>query len=423
MTAVEPRPTAPDILSAEFLGDPYPYYRVLRDHFPALHHEGTDSYLISRYHDCAGAFRSPKFSSRNYEWQLEPIHGRTILQMEGTEHSKHRSLLNPFFRGNGLEKFMPAITHNAAELIEGIVAATADDLLGEVAGRGEAELVSDFTSRFPINVMVDMLGLPKSDHERFRGWYFSIMAHLNNLAGDPDITAAAQRTHEELRDYMLPIIRERRFGNGDDLLSRLCRAEVDGEKMSDEEIKAFVSLLLVAGGETTDKAITSMIRNLIDHPDQLQAVREDRSLTDRVIAETLRHSGPVHMIMRQTEDEVQIDDTVIPSGATCIMMLAAANRDERHFSDPDRFDIFREDLQVDRAFSGAANHVQFILGRHFCVGSLLAKTEMTIALNLILDTMESIRYRDGFTPREEGLYTRSIPELHVEFEPGPSARR
>lgn len=200
MTAVEPRPTAPDILSPEFLTDPYPFHRVLRDHYPALRHEATESYLISRYADCAEAFRSPKFSSRNYEWQLEPIHGRTILQMEGREHSTHRALLNPFFRGNGLEKFMPAITHNAADLIGGIVARNAGELLGEVAGQGEAELVSQFTSRFPINVMVDMLGLPKSDHERFRTWYFSIMAYLNNLAGDPEINAAAERTHVELRE-------------------------------------------------------------------------------------------------------------------------------------------------------------------------------------------------------------------------------
>jgi len=417
VTAVDPRPIAPDILSPEFLDNPYPLHRVLRDHYPALHHEGTDSYLISRYADCAEAFRSPKFSSRNYEWQLEPIHGRTILQMEGREHSTHRALLNPFFRGNGLERFMPAITHNAAQLIGDIVARNAGELLGAVARQGEAELVSQFTSRFPINVMVDMLGLPKSDHERFRGWYFSIMAYLNNLAGDPEINAAAERTHVELREYMLPIIRERRSGDGGDLLSRLCRAEVDSEQMSDEEIKAFVSLLLVAGGETTDKAIASMIRNLIDHPEQMRAVREDRTLADRVIAETLRYSGPVHMIMRQTEDEVQIEDSTIPAGATCIMMLAAANRDERHFSNPDEFDIFRTDLNVDRAFSGAANHVQFILGRHFCVGSMLAKTEMTIALNLVLDTMDSIEYQDGFVPREEGLYTRSIPELRVKFEP------
>ena len=220
---------------------------------------------------------------------------------------------------------------------------------------------------------------------------------------------------------MLPIIRERRTSDGEDLISRLCRAEVDGHQMSDEEIKAFISLLLVAGGETTDKAIASMVRNLIDHPDQMRAVREDRGLVNNVIAETLRHSGPVHMIMRQTEEDIELHGTPIPKGATCIIMLASANRDDRKFKDPDQFDIFRDDLDVAKAFSGAANHVQFILGRHFCVGSLLAQTEMTIALNLILDHMHDLRYQEGFEPREAGLYTRSVTELLVEFDPAPTA--
>lgn len=409
--------SAPDILSPEYLADPYPLQRVLRDHHPVLYHEATQSYLLSRFEDVAGAFRSPQFSSRNYEWQLEPLHGRTILQMEGTEHSRHRSLLNPFFRGKGLEKFMPVITHNAVSLVDQVVASAGEELMGSIAPRGRADIVADFSTWFPINVMVDMLGLPKSDHDRFHRWYESIMASLNNLVGDPEVAAAAEATKHELRDYMMPIIQERRTGDGEDLLSRLCRAEVDGHQMSDEEIKAFVSLLLVAGGETTDKAVTSMVRNLIDNPDQLEAVRRDRSLVDNAIAETLRHSGPVHMIMRQTEEDVELHGTTIPAGSTCVMMLAAANRDERHFADPDRFDIFREDLDVAKAFSGAANHVQFILGRHFCVGSLLAQTEMRIALNLVLDRMENLRYVDGFVPHEEGLYSRGIPELLVEFTP------
>ncbi len=407
---------APDILSPEFIDDPYPHHRVLRDHYPVHFHAPTQSYLLSRYADCAGAFRNPAFSSRNYDWQLEPIHGRTILQMEGKEHATHRALLNPFFRGKGLEAFLPVITQNAAQLIEGVVAKAADALLDDMAGRGQADLVAEFTTWFPINVMVDMLGLPKSDHQRFHDWYHSIMAHLNNLAGDPAITAQAERTREELQSYMLPIIRERRDGSGDDLLSRLCRAEVDGQRMSDEEIKAFVSLLLVAGGETTDKAIASMVRNLLDHPDQLAAVRADRSLANNVIAETLRYSGPVHMIMRQTEEDVRIEDQTIPAGSNCILMLAAANRDERHFAEPDTFDIHRPDLDVAKAFSGAANHVQFILGRHFCVGSLLAREEMTVALNLILDRLPGLRYQPGFTPHEAGLYTRSVPSLLVEFD-------
>lgn len=407
----------PDILSGDFVADPYPFHATLRDHYPVLWHEPTQSWLISRFADVAGAFKSPAFSSRNYDWQLEPIHGRTILQMEGTEHSTHRALLNPFFRGKGLERFLPVITRNAVELLAGVVERTAAQLVDEIAPRGRVDLVSEFTTWFPINVMVDMLGLPKSDHQRFHGWYHSIMAHLNNLAGDPAVTAAADQTRADLQEYMLPIIRERRTGDGEDLLSRLCRAEVDGQQMSDEEIKAFVSLLLVAGGETTDKAIASMIADLIAHPEQLEAVRADRSLVDAVIAETLRHSGPVHMIMRQTEAPVEVGETTIPAEATCILMLAAANRDDRQFADPDVFDIFRTDLDVARAFSGAANHVQFILGRHFCVGSLLARTEMTVALNLVLDRMPGLRFQPGFRPQEAGLYTRGVPSLLVEFDP------
>ncbi|SEO53751.1 cytochrome P450 [Trujillonella endophytica] len=409
-------PQAPDILSPEYIADPYPSHKILRDHYPAVHHEATQSWLISRYADVADAFRNPAFSSKNYDWQLEPVHGRTILQMEGKEHATHRQLLNPFFRGKGLEAFLPIITQNAAELVQQAVRRAADDLVENFSGRGRVDLVAEFTTWFPINVMVDMLGLPKSDHERFHRWYHAVIAHLNNLAGDPAITAAADQTREELREYMLPIIRERRTGDGDDLLSRLCRAEVDGEQMSDEEIKAFVSLLLVAGGETTDKAIASMVRNLLDNPEQLEAVRADRGLTDAVIAETLRYTGPVHMIMRQTEEPVEIEGTTIPTGQTCILMLASANRDERHFANPDTFDIHRPDLDVSRAFSGGANHVQFILGRHFCVGSLLAREEMTVALNLVLDRLPNLRYQEGFTPKEVGLYTRSVESLLVEFD-------
>ena len=199
---------------------------------------------------------------------------------------------------------------------------------------------------------------------------------------------------------MLPIIRERRNGDGDDLLSRLCRAEVDGEHMSDEEIKAFVSLLLVAGGETTDKAIASMMTNLIKNPDQLEAVRADRSLVDAAIAETLRYSGPVHMIMRQTEQPVEIERDDDPRGRDLHPHAGVGQpgRAALQRPRPVRHPPHRPGRRA-KAFSGAANHVQFILGRHFCVGSLLARTEMQVALDLVLDNMPNLRFQEGFTPR------------------------
>jgi pulcherriminic acid synthase len=216
---------------------------------------------------------------------------------------------------------------------------------------------------------------------------------------------------------MIPIIRERRENLGDDLLSTLCAAEVDGVRMSDEDIKAFCSLLLAAGGETTDKAIASILANLLANPDQLAAVRADRNLIPAAFAETLRHTPPVHMIMRQSATDVELTGGTIPAGATVTCLIGAANRDEQRFRDPDTFDIFREDLTTTSAFSAAADHLAFALGRHFCVGALLAKAEVEVGVNQLLDAMPDLRLADGFDPVEQGVFTRGPKALPVSFTP------
>jgi len=398
--------TAPDILSPAFAADPYSAYAVLRQDYPVLFHQGTNSWLVSRLDDVERIFRDPAITSDNYSWQLEPVHGRTILQMEGREHSTTRNLITPAFRGSQLrDKFQPVIDKNAAQLID------------PWRMDGAVELVSQFTTRFPINVIVDMLGLHKSDHELFHRWYTSIMAFLANLTQDPGIIEAGLRTKEELQAYMMPIIADRRANPGDDLLSVLCTSEIDGTTLTDLDIKAFVSLLLVAGGETTDKAMASLMRNLVEHPDQLAEVRADRSLIDAAFAETLRYSPPVHMIMRQPKADIEIQGVTIPAGATITCLLAAANRDEEKFDHPDEFDIHRSDLDVSRAFAAAANHTAFANGRHFCVGAMLAKTEVESATNQLLDAMEHITIEPGATITEIGVFTRSPGALPLRFTP------
>ncbi|WP_395104234.1 cytochrome P450 [Actinomadura sp. SCN-SB] len=400
------RPEAPDITSPEFAADPYGSYRVLREEFPVLWHEPMQSYVISRYEDVARAFRDPVFTTANYDWQLEPVHGRTILQLSGREHAVRRGLVAPAFRGDELQqRFLPVIEHNARTLIDGFRTA------------GKVELVGQFSTHFPINVIVDMLGLDQADHARFQRWYTSIIAFLGNLSQDPDIAAAGLRTREELAAYMLPIIAERRENPGDDLLSRLCLAEIDGTRMSDEDIKAFVSLLLAAGGETTDKAVAALFANLLRNPEQLAAVREDRDLIAPALAETLRYTPPVHMIMRQPAEDVEIGGVTIPAGSTVTCLIGAANRDPGRYRDPERFDIFRDDLKTTSAFSAAADHLAFALGRHFCVGALLAKTEVEVGANLLLDAMPDMRLADGAVPVERGVFTRGPGSLPVEFTP------
>jgi len=265
-------------------------------------------------------------------------------------------------------------------------------------------------------VIVDMLALPREDLPKFNKWYTSIIAFLSNLSGDADITAAGLQTKEELQAYMLPIIAERRANPGPDLLSTMCTAVVDGVQMTDLEIKAFVSLLLAAGGETTDKAIANLFLNLVRKPEQLAAVRADRALIERATAEMLRHTPPVHMIMRTPTEDVEMSGGTIPAGNTVTCLIGAANRDERVYANPDVYDLFRDDLDVKQAFTGAANHTAFALGRHFCVGSMLAKTEMEIAVNMLLDHMDDIQFAEG-EPPEVGVFTRAPKTLKLKFTP------
>ncbi|GGJ68679.1 cytochrome P450 [Streptomyces brasiliensis] len=398
----------PDILSPEFAADPYPAYRVMREEAPLIWHEPTQSYIISRYEDLERVFkdRNGEFTTDNYNWQIEPVHGKTILQLSGREHSVRRALVAPAFRGADLqEKFLPVIERNSRELLD------------TFRHTGSADLVADYATRFPVNVIAEMLGLDKADHERFHGWYTSVIAFLGNLAGDPEVAAAGERTRVEFAEYMIPVIQERRKNPGEDLLSTLCSAEVDGVRMSDEDIKAFCSLLLAAGGETTDKAIASIFANLLLHPEQLAAVREDRGLIPRAFAETLRYTPPVHMIMRQSATEVTVSGGTIPAGATVTCLIGAANRDADRFRDPDRFDIFRDDLTTTTAFSAAADHLAFALGRHFCVGALLAKAEVETGVGQLLDAMPGIRLADGYDPVEQGVFTRGPQSLPVVFTP------
>lgn len=397
---------APDILSAEFAANPYPSYRIMREDFPLIWHEAMQSYIISRYEDVERAFRDPVFTTENYSWQLEPVHGRTILQMSGREHAVRRALVAPAFRGKTLEAtFMPVIERNARELID------------KFRETGSADLVTDFASRFPVNVIADMLGLDKGDYEKFHQWYTSIIAFLGNLSQDPQVATSGMQTKEEFAEYILPIIRERRENPGDDLLSTLCAAEVDGTRMSDEDIKAFCSLLLAAGGETTDKAIAGIFRNLLEHPDQLAAVRADRSLIPRAFAETLRYTPPVHMIMRQPAEDVALSGGVVPAGSTLTCLIGAANRDENRYSDPDTFNIFREDLSSTKAFSAAADHLAFALGRHFCVGALLAKAEVEVGTGMLLDAMPEVELGNDEPLTEQGVFTRGPVSVPVRFTP------
>ncbi len=399
-------PKKPNVLSEDFGRDPHKYYRIMRDHYPVLHDEVSGYYFVSRYDDVARIYKdSTGFSNENYGFQMEPVIGKTLIQMGGREHTVNRRLVTPALRGNYLNELLPEVDKLAREMID------------EFRGSGRVDLVEQFTKWFPINVVVTMLDLPREDLPKFHDWYSSLMAFLSNLTNDPEIRAWGMRTQKAYPAYILPIIAERRKNPGTDLISRLTQEEIEGEQFSDEQIKALIGLLLIAGGETTDKAIASTLKYLLLHPEQLEAVKKDPSLATQALAENLRYHPPVQIILRTSTADIEVAGTVIPAGSVVACVNGAANRDERRFENPEEFNIFRKDLNTNQAFAGSADHIAFALGRHFCVGSLLAKREAEMAINQILAAMPDIRFADGVVPDDVGLFTRGPERLVVEFTP------
>ena len=394
----------PDIFSPEFLADPYPQYRRMRDEYPLYFHGPTQAWILSRYDDVRAALHDPVFTTRSYAAQTEPLLGKTLVQLDGREHALHRGLLTPSFREGSLR-----------ERFGGVIGETIDELTAAVAPRGEADLVADLVVHLPVRIMAGLLGLPVDDRDRFRIWYTALIRGALNLTGDPQVARAATAARDELDAYLRPLIRARRECPGSDLISTLAGTTIEGDRLSDEHIVRFAMLMVFAGGETTEKGLATTLRNLLAHPDALASVCQDRSLLRRAIAESFRFTAPTHMVPRQTSAEVSVSGGTLPAGAEVLCFLGSANRDERRFADPDRFDLHRLESDPKRAFTGAADHLAFGGGRHFCLGAVLSRFEIEMAVNRILDSLPGLRLAGDTPPPDVGLFLRGPETLPVRF--------
>ncbi|RMI36261.1 cytochrome P450 [Actinomadura harenae] len=403
---VDPSRTPPSLLWPEFERDPYPLYRRLREEFPVVRDEPLDAWLVSRYADVKMGLSDPRFTSRNYGWQLAPMFGRTVLQMEGREHAAHRSFLTPAFRGRALTWLRAAVERTTADLVDGLVAR---------ARRGERELdlVEGFCHRLPIAVVVTALGLPVADAPLFQDWYQAGFSYLSNYRQDPATLERGMSARDELYAYLAPYVARRRIAPGRDLLSVLCTAEVEGAPLPDDMVLGFCGMLLGAGGESTDKGMRSLLANLLDHPGQLAAMRAAPDGLASAWVETLRRDPPVQVVLRQTEEAVDLPSGRVPGGATVACLVGAAGRDPERFPDPDRFDPSRLADDPDRQFTAAAGHLAFGAGRHFCLGSQLARAEAEVGIRALLEAFPRMRWADGFRPQYGGLLTRAPERLMV----------
>ena len=402
-----PTPTLPaappDIFSPEFAADPYPHYRVMRDDYPLYFHPVARAWILSRHEDVKLALHDPAFTTRSYAAQTEPLLGRTLVQLDGREHSLQRSLLTPSFREGSLRERFSA-------LITGAI----DELTDAVAARGEADLVSDVIVHVPVRLLAGLLGLPAEDRECFRTWYTALIRGALNLTADPAIAGAASAARDELEAYLRPMIEQRRACPGTDLLSTLGATTVEGAQLTEAQILRFAMLMVFAGGETTEKGLATTLRNLLAHPEVLAAVRRDRALLPRVIAESFRFTAPTHMVPRQTASDVRVSGGLLPAGAEVLCFLGSANRDERRFANPDRFDPSRAEADPARAFTGAAAHLAFGGGRHFCLGAVLSRFEIELTLDRILDALPGLELA-GEAPPDVGLFLRGPASLPVRF--------
>ena len=406
----------PDIFSPGFALDPYPLYRIMRDEFPLYFHSGANAYILSRYDDIREALTNPEFTTGSYAAQIEPLLGVTVVQLDGRDHARQRRLLAAPFRA---DRFQTAFTPAIGEL--------ADQLIDAFRNRGEVELIGEFITAFSVGALATVIGLPRSDIDRFRPWYTALLRFGMNLIGDPEVRHAGFAARDELDAYLRPLVREYRRSRGPGVLSMLANAEVDGQQLTDDEIVRFGMLMIFAGGETVEKTLATLVRNLIAHPAQLAALQADRTLLDSALAESLRYTAPTHMIPRKTRGDARVSGGTIPAEAEVICFLASANRDDRRFGSPDEYKIRRTDLDRERAFTGVADHAAFGMGRHFCLGAMMAKTEVEIAINRLLDsglldTTAGCRFADGEPPRDEGLFLRGPRRMCLRFIPATTPR-
>lgn len=372
--------------------DPYRVYRRLRREQPVIRVEGLlgRDHLVTRYADAVEILKNPTlFSSRANARGAGLVMGRTILEMDGREHIRHRTLITPFFAPSALRAG-----------VEAMIAATVHELIDRFAADGRAELVRQFTFIFPMQVIAQIIGIPIDDYAAFHQWAVDLL----RIGDDPEKGFAASA---RIVDYLRPILEQRRVEPAEDLLSALVHTEVDGHRLTEEEVLSFLRLLLPAGAETTYRLVGSALFALLMHPAQLEQVRADPSLLDQAIEETLRWESPVQYVSRETAAATAVAGVDIPAGELVSVALGSANRDERHVEEPDRFDLHRR----------CNDHLAFGLGPHFCAGSHLARAEARIALEALLDRLRNLRLDPTQRSQVVGLAFRSPDHLPVRFDP------
>jgi len=370
--------------------DPYPVYRRLRDESPVHYAESRDFYTLSRYRDVFAALEDPGLycSEQGIAVGVDvpPVGAQVVpllIMMDDPRHRQLRTLVSRAFTPRRIAALEPRIRKIAIQLLDGF------------AEEPAADLVAAFSGPLPTIVIAELLGVPAAD----QGWFKQKSTLITQFdparpqgvhPGDGRTQGSARQGGEgaphigpamELASYLGGVLDERRRQPQDDLLSALLEAEIEGQKLSQEELLGFAFLLLVAGNETTTNLISNAAILLDRHPEQRRLLVEEPSRIATAVEEFLRYDSPVQGLARTTTRPISLYGTPIEAGKKVLLLFASANRDERRIPDPDRFDVTRDPNP----------HLAFGFGTHFCLGASLARLEARVAFEELLQRIPDYR--------------------------------
>jgi cytochrome P450 len=357
----------------EYSLDPFPHYARMRDAAPVFHDEQSGSWHVFRYDDVQQVLSEhARFSSRlggNDPSETGQLFASSLITTDPPRHRKLRSLVTQAFTPKAVDALAPRISQLTEELLDGI------------ASRGTADLIQELAYPLPVIVISELLGVPARDRDLFKTWSDVIVSQTRTGATNEN----HYLTNKEMTEYFLDLIEQRRHRPGDDLISNLLLAEIDGQKLSVAELLGFCSLLLVAGNETTTNLIGNAVLCFTEVPGTIDRLLKEPSLLPQAIEEVLRFRSPVQSMYRVTVADTALGEVRIPAGAPLVAWIGSANRDERQFQRPAEFDIDR----------GQIRHLAFGHGIHFCLGAPLARLEGKIALEAILSRLPGLTLAPG----------------------------
>jgi pimeloyl-[acyl-carrier protein] synthase len=388
--------------------DPYPFYKRLRAEAPVGQVPGIGIWYFTRYADCAAILRDPRWSSDERKGKLYQQFVESGAVTESEELTRRRPFIfqdppdHPRLRGLVSSAFTPRVIEQLRPRIQQLV----DEMLDQAVERDRLEIIADLAYPLPVVLISELLGVPAGDQSRFRAWSKELAASLDpELTVPPDVLARRLTILGEFGEYFLELIATRRRQPADDLLSALIAVEDQGDSLSEDELLATLILLLVAGHETTVNLIGNGALALLSHPEQLAHLRADPALIRATVEEVLRWDPPVQLDGRIALEDIDVGDVTVAQGDQAMLLLASANRDERHVTDGERFDIGRSEIR----------HLSFAFGPHFCLGAPLARAEAQLALATLMRRFPDLHLTGADLSYRDTLVLRGLEALPVEF--------